>query len=964
MTSTTFLVAFIQTGVVLAIAVTMLRLFRSQVGVRVSVARLALIASVALFALGSTITLRRSPVVPVQVPEEIVFSVPSQTSAEPLKSSQPVASSSVTPTPKSAAASEVAEALAPIPVYQTVSNVSVSQLVFTVYKLGLALALLPMAFGALWIFRNRRKCLKIESGSTFEALKDIAASQGMKAPALYAGREVYIPLQWTEDSCDDHQIAVLRHELAHIVSGDLGWKFAGRLACAALWFQPLAWIMFRHLCEASEEQCDLSVLRSGVENSAYAHTLLQIRESAKRATVPGLVIGAVGRESSLAKRLKQIMSADARRLKKASRMMLWTSSFGLVLLVSASAYVFGQAKKVELVDNAHGAFTGKIRLVDQARQPVMGAKAWLWSMSKDEKQHVIDLPVEGDAVVLTEKAIQGAERGTLLVETKDGMRDFKVLWPVLSRPSELVIAKSSSIRGKLKLPAGLSSPTRIQIKAMLREHQLEENRFEYIPFDSVPNQLKGTAIDTDGNFEFSSMPSGTTICLEVDDDRIAKDNMKLRVKIDGDGHSDLLEYSLKLGGTVEGQVLRNGVPFPGLPIAAQGQNNLHGANGWGECVTDTNGRYRLARLDPDTYNVAANIPAPQRADFTMVAKEGLTVKAGETKKEVNFDVIPGGIISGVVQDESGKPIPGGDVGIYGPAHPKSSAWVQGVIADAKGHLRTRVPAGLNEVYYMGPGEMSRPMTNIKVVDGMESKVQIVCLPNPTPQSDQRTSVVPIEVSTVKTLTMKCGAVLNLEMLAEKSTSGVTIWMPDGASGKPSGGIQKKADQLKTMKKGENGTYALIEVGNVPSDSSRFFFKCSQMMGSGTTNIDGKHFEVWVPVGKTRAGLDDLSLAIPISPAKLRYSGPAGKQVKKSGKGRETLVFGVPPDIADKDLLLKAKMSDGRDITIMGGVFKTKQVKNNSLYQAEMHPGQTVKSVEVWWREIEWVTCRGVHMKPI
>ena len=128
-------------------------------------------------------------------------------------------------------------------------------------------------------------------------------------------------------------------------------------------------------------------------------------------------------------------------------------------------------------------------------------------------------------------------------------------------------------------------------------------------------------------------------------------------------------------------------------------------------------------------------------------------------------------------------------------------------------------------------------------------------------------------------------------------------------------------------------------------------------------IDGKHNEAWLPVGKTRAGLDELSIAIPISPAKLRYSGPAGKQVKKSGKGRETLVFGVPPDIANKDLLLKAKMSDGRDITMMGGVFKTKQINNNSLYQAEMHPGQAVKSVEVWWREIEWATFKGVHMKP-
>lgn len=68
---------------------------------------------------------------------------------------------------------------------------------------------------------------------------------------------------------------VLRHELTHVRRGDALWLLLAELACAVLWFHPLAWLALPRFRLDQELACDERSLRSLADAGAqYARTLL------------------------------------------------------------------------------------------------------------------------------------------------------------------------------------------------------------------------------------------------------------------------------------------------------------------------------------------------------------------------------------------------------------------------------------------------------------------------------------------------------------------------------------------------------------------------------------------------------------------------------------------------------------------------------------------------------------------
>jgi hypothetical protein len=112
------------------------------------------------------------------------------------------------------------------------------------------------------------------------------------------------------------------------------------------------------------------------------------------------------------------------------------------------------------------------------------------------------------------------------------------------------------------------------------------------------------------------------------------------------------------------------------------------------------------------------------ADWTAIAFADLPMKQGAIKQDLKFKLIKGGLVVGRVTDLDGKPIVGTNVGIYGPARPRSGAWVQHALTDADGRYRLRVPAGAQYIYLMG-GPTGSPFNQmgkeIEVIDGKETK---------------------------------------------------------------------------------------------------------------------------------------------------------------------------------------------------------------------------------------------------
>ena len=210
---------------------------------------------------------------------------------------------------------------------------------------------------------------------------------------------------------------------------------------------------------------------------------------------------------------------------------------------------------------------------------------------------------------------------------------------------------------------------------------------------SVGNWCPLTATTgADGRFSIAGIPAGAQAAVSVEAEGFARyydgapENWP---RTGGD-----VTITLQAEALVAGRVTRDGEPVAGVKVAAQAQRS----GGWGEDVTAAGGAYELRGLPPATYNMALEEPE----GWTTVAHEGVAVEAGQRIEGIDFALIEGSVVRGTVTwKDTGEPIEGVTIGAYGPAHPKSSGWVQSARTDEEGRYELRLPPGENYVYWMG-----------------------------------------------------------------------------------------------------------------------------------------------------------------------------------------------------------------------------------------------------------------------
>ncbi len=69
---------------------------------------------------------------------------------------------------------------------------------------------------------------------------------------------------------------VLAHELAHVIHGDWAKLMLSRVATAAFWFNPLAWVLAREAHQLREEAADDAVLAANIAGTDYAELLVGV----------------------------------------------------------------------------------------------------------------------------------------------------------------------------------------------------------------------------------------------------------------------------------------------------------------------------------------------------------------------------------------------------------------------------------------------------------------------------------------------------------------------------------------------------------------------------------------------------------------------------------------------------------------------------------------------------------------
>jgi beta-lactamase regulating signal transducer with metallopeptidase domain len=194
------------------------------------------------------------------------------------------------------------------------------QVAFAAYVAGVLLALMPTLIASMRARRLLSRARALDGDRSWET--DVADSRlrldVRREVRLFSSAAVNVPMTWgfrrpvillpaaAECWSRDERRMALRHELAHVRSGDWAFGLAARFACALYWFHPGAWWVARSLRRDAERVADDRVISSGVARSDYAELLI----AASTAGAPGVETAlALSGRGPLRARLVSILDA-------------------------------------------------------------------------------------------------------------------------------------------------------------------------------------------------------------------------------------------------------------------------------------------------------------------------------------------------------------------------------------------------------------------------------------------------------------------------------------------------------------------------------------------------------------------------------------------------------------------------------------------------------------------------------
>lgn len=121
--------------------------------------------------------------------------------------------------------------------------------------------------------------------------------------------EIVLP-RWAFELPPEQRELVLAHEAEHLRSGDVRLLMTARLATICLpWLLPLWWQLHR-LRLAVEIDCDLRVLRGGIDRTRYGRLLLEV---GRRRGTPFPAAALAERSSFLERRIRAMIDVTPRR---------------------------------------------------------------------------------------------------------------------------------------------------------------------------------------------------------------------------------------------------------------------------------------------------------------------------------------------------------------------------------------------------------------------------------------------------------------------------------------------------------------------------------------------------------------------------------------------------------------------------------------------------------------------------
>lgn len=530
-----------------------------------------------------------------------------------------------------------------------------------------------------------------------------------------------------------HDVAEIRlmlaHEVAHLKRRDLWWNWLLLLAHGLFFYHPAVWLGRREWLLSQEMACDeLALQMAGASEHEYRQMLLRV------AAHPG-----AGRQAMFASSITESYHSLNRRLTamayrapltRRRLMMVGMAMFVLGTVLLVPWHPTAQADQTPHADLAPATaplghvpnawdglreLTGTIVTPEGA--PIPSAGITLVGYDDDREESVVIASTQSDprgrfAFQEPGRLLAQCSRPPTVVAQPPG---WGVSFRSIGYPQEEIEITAIPRTQLLLTLADANGKPAPGVRAtiyMLTIKGLPSGRLVIPP--EMRAEFTGVT-DEQGMCCFAGLPQGATASLRVEDERFAQlgDNRAITLGRRGATKGDSLvvarSVTLVPGATISGKIVygSTGKPAAGVRVGAQ---EILGGNG-SQGVTDRDGQYRLKQLPPGSYNIALDLRGKLNRSWTAVAHEDVSVSRGDRVEGMDFALIPGAVITGrVTAAETGAPISSVLVGVYGPAHPRSTGWVQNTETAADGSYCLRVPAGKQYLYLQGkwPAGFSSP----------------------------------------------------------------------------------------------------------------------------------------------------------------------------------------------------------------------------------------------------------------
>lgn len=1011
MSAANLLLILVRSGSVLAAAGLLMAFARRHPALRVAASRWglvgALLASLTVFHLGE----RPRPLVAIRA-DLPAFSAPVMSKIAPSSS-----------TAKPAAALDASPSVTP-PSGEARRPIDVWALLPPLWTAGSALLLAQLGLGAAALRRVRRRCRPADSALQ-DRLAALAGEAGVPTPLLLEGAgvagpcvagvarpAVLLPAGWAERTDGEVLDAVLRHEIAHVANGDLRWGLFARVVRAFLWPQPLVWLFRRSALAAEEEACDRQVLAAGVSQARYAAGLIALREGRNAGRMPGLAIGAVSRRSGFGRRIEAILAFRGPGGSRLSRRAAFAVRSGALVLALGAAFAIARpaASGRQAPDPTAGwviePYAAQIQILGPDGSAIKGASAWLVTPDPTVGQTAARLKVVGERVDLPLNKTGEKYTATLVVRSPGLGLSMARLWPAPKRITEIRLVRPVAVRGRLFLPnGGPAAGVRIATSILVRRQSSGAPSL-FLQTGIAPGLAPTAETDARGGFTLEGLPPQTSVRYDADDVRFARLGYGERIET-GEGASVAARpVRLKRAGRVAGRITRNGKPVAGVRVGAQVNNDKGSMESgeWGDATTDAKGHYAIERLAPNVYNVALDLSTGLDAEVTARAHEAVAVQEGQRIDGMDFDLVPGALIEGKVALPDGKPVSGAYVGVYGPAHPGSSAWVQSAITDAAGHFRLRVPAGAQRVY-MADSRYQAEEAHVTTTDGASTHVDLRATVKqeapavlaPREETEDAKPKAPVEDAPTGSaasfgpgepfygpVRLANGATVRLAFVQDGS-KGNPIWRPDG---RPAA----TADRARAID--------MSGFGRVGGASRNLFLRVDvdgPARGSYDAVVQTPHPSSWSPwqtygdahgrsmdLAAFRANRDlrvtDMrfglaagpytsSFAAPLGMGPLRAQAFSGHDLPDGSLDEGASVMVVvryPEELEGKDATLVAFTRAGRTLRLVSAQTETERNRAAERIRTYTFSGGSAKEidrVELRARDYEWATFKGIRLYP-